>query len=131
MANIFLDTNYFIDAIHRRPERDIIGALEDHACYTSTLSVHIYCYIFKIRIPDSVLTAQLQKFRLIMFSNNILQFSLSGPTPDLEDNIQLHSAAEGECRYFLTRDRNLLKMTYFGKTRIVETLPWAIEAIHV
>lgn len=123
MANIFLDTNYFIDAIHRRPEKDIIDALEDHTCYTSTLSVHIYCYIFKIRIPDSVLTAQLQKFRLIIFSNDILQAALSGPTSDLEDNIQLHSAAEGECHYFLTRDKTLLKLAYFGKTRIADALP--------
>lgn len=123
MANIFLDTNYFIDGIHRRPERNILIALKEHTSHTSTLSVHIYCYIFKIRIPNLILTAQLEKFQLIPLSREILQLALSGPTPDLEDNIQLHSAAEGECHYFLTRDRSLLKLVFFGKTRIVEALP--------
>lgn len=35
---------------------------------------------------------------------------------------QLHSAAEAECDYFLTSDKKLLAMKFFGKTRIVSTL---------
>lgn len=44
--------------------------------------------------------------------------ALEGPTVDFEDNTQLHSAAEAECDYFLTNDEKLLKMKFFGKTRL-------------
>ena len=48
--------------------------------------------------------------------------SLDGPTKDLEDNIQLHSAAKTEADFFLTNDKKLLKMKFFGKMRIVTTI---------
>ena len=48
----------------------------------------------------------------------ILDKALQGPTKDLEDNIQLHSAAEADCDFFITRDRQLLALGYFGKTKI-------------
>jgi len=43
---------------------------------------------------------------------------MTGPTDDFEDNVQLHSAVMGDCDYFLTMDKKLIKMKYFGKMRI-------------
>lgn len=120
MGKVFLDTNLFIDAIHRQPEKKILSDLADFDVFISTLSVHIYCYSFKIKIPDATLFKQVEKFILIDFDTRILAKASEGPTPDLEDNIQLHSAAEEDCDLFLTADKTLLKMTFFGKTRLLE-----------
>lgn len=118
MAKVFLDTNYFIDSIHRKPEKEILESLESHIVYISTLSFHIYCYVFKINIPDNRILAQKEIFQIVEFSEDILDRSLKGPTNDFEDNVQLHSAAEAECDYFLTADKKLLDMKFFGKTQI-------------
>lgn len=122
MAKIFLDTNYFIDAIHRAPEKQILETLEGNIIYVSTLSFHIYCYSFKIKIPNTKVVLQKAKFQLINFSENILDKALKGPTADLEDNIQLHSAAEAQCDLFLTEDKGLLHMKFFGRTKIASDL---------
>jgi len=118
MGKVFLDTNCFIDAIHRKPEKQILESLIGHVICTSTLSFHIYCYSYKIKIPNKKILGQKDKFQLIDFSENILEKSLDGPSADLEDNIQLHSAAEAECDLFLTEDKKLLDLKFFGKTRI-------------
>lgn len=122
MAKVFLDTNIFIDAIHRAPEKQILDTLESNIIYVSTLSFHIYCYAFKIKIPDQRVIAQREKFQTVEFSEKILEKALNGPTDDLEDNIQLHSGSEVECDIFLTEDRKLLNMKFFGKTKIASTL---------
>lgn len=122
MAKIFLDTNYFIDAIHRQPEKQILENLKNQIVHVSPLSFHIYCYIFKIKIPDKNVLIQKEKFQIVELSENILEKALQGPTNDLEDNIQLHSAAEAECDFFLTEDQKLLNMRYFGKTQILSEL---------
>ncbi len=122
MARIFLDTNIFIDAIHRKPEKQILETLEGNIIYVSTLSFHIYCYSFKIKIPNQKVGLQKGKFQIIDFNSNILDKSLEGPTNDLEDNIQLHSAAEAECDIFLTSDEKLLKLKFFGKMEIKPSL---------
>ncbi|OGH10997.1 MAG: hypothetical protein A2857_00485 [Candidatus Levybacteria bacterium RIFCSPHIGHO2_01_FULL_36_15] len=118
MAKVFLDTNYFIDAIHRKPEKGIIESLENHSVYTSILSFHIYCYVCKIKLPNKIVFAQREKFLIVDFSGNILDKALLGPTSDFEDNTQLHSAAEAECDIFLTEDKKLLDMKFFGKVKI-------------
>jgi hypothetical protein len=92
--------------------------LPGHIVYVSTLSVHIFCYIYKVKFPNPVLKQQIFKFHLIDLSKKILENALAGPTPDLEDNIQLHSAAAADCDIFLTSDENLLKMKFFGKAKI-------------
>lgn len=122
MAKIFLDTNYFIDAIHRRPEKQILDLLTGHIVYISTLSFHIYCYAYKIKIPDKKVLLQKEKFQLVDFSEKILERSLINPTTDLEDNIQLHSAAEAQCDLFLTNDQQLLNLKFFGKVQIISIL---------
>lgn len=118
MAKVFLDTNYFIDSIHRKPEREILESLVNNIVYISALSFHIYCYIFKLKIPDIKVIAQKEKFQIVEFSEDILNRALQGPTSDFEDNVQLHSAAEGECEIFLTEDKKLLRMKFFGKVKI-------------
>lgn len=123
MAKIFLDTNTFIDSIHRKPEFMILDSLENHIVYISPLSLHIYCYIFKLKIPDNRVIAQRNKFQIIEFSEDILDKSLVGPTHDFEDNMQLHSAASAECDYFLTQDNKLLKLKFFGKVILGNRIP--------
>lgn len=120
MAKVFLDTNYFIDAIARKPEIKILDFLKDYVVYISTLSFHIYCYTYKIKMPDKKVLAQRGKFQLTDFSDAILDRALNGPTGDLEDNVQLHSAAEAECDLFLTNDKRLLGLKFFGKARIIQ-----------
>lgn len=120
MANIFLDTNKVIDIAIRKPKisREISG----HQVYISPLSIHVLCYSQHIKIPNNQLTHFKNQYEIINLSDEILNKSLTGPTPDLEDNIQLHCAAEAECDYFLTSDEKLLKMKFFGKTQITITI---------
>lgn len=122
MAKIFLDTNYFIDAVERRPEKAILEALLGHTSFISPLSIAVYCYLYKIKVPNKQLSAQLKEFQIVDISYNINEKSLLGPSQDFEDNIQLHSAAEADCDFFLTFDQKLLKMKFFGKTKIVDSL---------
>ncbi|OGD90303.1 hypothetical protein A2W45_04110 [Candidatus Curtissbacteria bacterium RIFCSPHIGHO2_12_41_11] len=122
MGKVFLDTNCFIDTIVRKPEIKILDSLKDYVVYISTLSFHIYCYTYKIKMPDKKVLAQRGKFQLTDFSEDILDRALNGPTDDLEDNVQLHSAAEAECDLFLTNDKRLLGLKFFGKAQIIQKL---------
>lgn len=122
MAKIFLDTNFFIDAVHRKPERDLLQSLKGHIVYVSPLSLHIYCYIFDIKMPNLNVLAQMDKFRLVDLSETIAKKTLKGPTQDLEDNIQLHSTAAVDCDFFLTNDKKLLRLKFFGKATITPHL---------
>ena len=121
MANIFVDTNYFVGLANRTPETEIAN-LDKHQAYISVLSCHILFYVNKVKVPDEKLNSYINDFNLTELTKNILDKALEGPTDDLEDNIQLHSAAEAECDYFLTNDEKLLKMKFFGKTKIVSYL---------
>ena len=122
MAKIFLDTNYFIDALHRKPEKVILESLENNIIYISPLSVHIYCYIFKINVKEISVFTQIEKFQIVDLSDNLVVRALEGPTPDFEDNVQLHSAANAECDMFLTEDKKLLEMKFFGKVKITNSI---------
>lgn len=120
MVRVFLDTNVYIDAAKR--DKNVLESLRNELLFISTLSTHIIFYSLKLKVPDRDIDAVQQQFGTVSFSEDILIKALTGPTPDLEDNIQLHSAAEAECDYFLTSDKKLLAMTYFGKTKMVSTL---------
>lgn len=120
MAKIFLDTNYFLDIVWRNTQKSPFLSSGDNQIYISILSVHIYAYSAKIKIPDQNLVDELKKFIILDLNEKILNMAITGPTTDLEDNIQLHSAAEADCDLFLTNDKALLKMTFFGKTRLLE-----------
>ena len=121
MAKVFVDTNYFIGLAGRTPETDS-KTLDRHDAFISTLSCHIYCYVNKVKIPNKKFDSYVSEFNLINFSNNILKKAQQGPTIDLEDNVQLHSAVEAECEYFLTNDKKLLKMKFFGKAKIAKSI---------
>src|SRR5579859_3942965 len=118
MAKVFIDTNCFIGLANRLPEIDS-ESLNTHQGFISTLSCHILFYIYKVKVPHAELNSLIEDFNLINFDNKILIKSLVGPTQDLEDNIQLHSAAEKDCEIFLTLDKKLLEMKFFGKTQII------------
>ncbi len=119
MARVFLDTNYLIDAIERQPEKEILKSLKDHTSFISPLSIAIYCYLYKIKVPNKFLSIQLREFQIVELSYVACAKSLEGPTGDFEDNIQLHSAAVAECDLFLTSDKKILDMRFFGKTQIL------------
>ena len=121
MAKVFLDTNYFIGLANRVPEVET-DILHKHQGFVSILSCHILFYINKEEVPNEKVNSFINDFNLINLDTSILKKSLVGPTKDLEDNIQLYSAVESECQYFLTFDKELLKMKYFGKMEIVDTL---------
>ena len=120
MAKVFLDTNFLIDALHRKPERQIVDSLENHIAYVSALSFHIYCYVFNIKIPNEKISRIKEKFQIVDFSEDVLTKSLQGPTSDFEDNIQLHSAAESDCTLFFTSDKSLLRLKSFGEILITQ-----------
>jgi len=121
MAKIFLDANYLIDWIEKRRKIDATQ-FKPHILYTSPLSLLIYAYLYKIEVPNEKLKNLVEEILLLTINEAVVTKSLIGPTNDFEDNVQLHSAAEGECDCFLTGDKNLLKMKFFGKTKIAENL---------
>ena len=118
MAKVFVDTNCFIGLANRIPEIDS-ESLNTHQGFISTLSCHILFYVNKVRVPHAELNSFIEDFNIINFDNKILIKSLVGPTKDLEDNIQLHSAAENDCEIFLTLDKKLLEMKFFGRSQII------------
>ena len=118
MAKVFLDANVFIDLIEKRKPISI-EELSLHTLYLSPLSVHIMIYLYKYKIPDERLANIDRFFKLVPFNTRLIVQALDGPTANLEDNIQLHSAAEAECDTFLTGDDQLLKMKFFGKVKIL------------
>lgn len=120
MAKLFIDANLLFDISERNPAQR--NVLSGHSVYVSPLSYHILFYIYKYKVPNQAIIEHKNELQIVDLTEKILTNALRGPTPDLEDNIQLHSAAESECDCFLTNDKDLLKMTYFGKTRIVDHL---------
>lgn len=84
--------------------------------------MHIYCYIFKFNIKDIAIIAQIDKFQLVDFSDDVVLRAIQGPTSDFEDNVQLHSAANAECDAFLTEGKKLLEMKFFGKVKITNSI---------
>ena len=121
MANVFLDTNILIDITRGRNNNDLPQALDQYSIYVSPLSVHILYYSSKTRVPNAVTRHIIDEMKIVDLTKSILDKSLDGPTVDLEDNIQLHSAVEADCDFFITRDQQLLSYGYFGKTKITNT----------
>jgi len=120
---VFLDTNKIIDIFEPRGKGrltpEMVNGMEIHI---SPLSIHVLCYIGKYKIPSEKLERIEDYYKIVDFDEQILALALKGPTNDLEDNIQLHSASQSGCDIFLTDDKKLLNMHYFGKVRIVSKL---------
>ena len=119
MARVFLDANVVIDIIEERTEWSL-DDLNRYRLFVSPLSIHILVYLYKYRIPNSKLDRIEEYWSFIAVDKAVSLKALQGPTKDYEDNIQLHSAAEANCDLFLTRDKKLLKMKFFGKTKIIQ-----------
>ena len=118
MARVYLDANYFIDLVEKRKSVSI-NQFVDYKLFLSPLSIHIYTYLYKIKLPNPKLQ-EIQAFiNVVPIDEVITSKSISGPTPDFEDNLQLHSSVSSECDYFLTNDKYLLSLRFFGKTQIV------------
>jgi len=121
MKKIFLDANFFIDLIEGRSPIDIYQ-FKNQALFISPLTVHIYFYVYKIKIADQKFLSFLDFFNLVDLNEEILRNAFEGPTNDLEDNIQLHSASFSDCDLFLSSDKKLLKLKFFGKVKIQNKL---------
>lgn len=120
MARVFLDTNFYIDITKRAKKK--WEPLRGNLLFISPLSTHILFYARKLKVPDQEINELQKQFGIIPLSKFILYKAQEGPTKDLEDNIQLHSAAEADCDIFLTSDHKLLKLKFFGKVQILPTL---------
>lgn len=121
MARVFLDANFYIDITKRAKEK--WQSLKENLLFISPLSTHILFYTRHLRVPDKDVEEIQEQFGIIPLTKNILGKALAGPTSDLEDNIQLHSAVEADCDIFLTSDQKLLKLKFFGKAQILFELP--------
>jgi len=121
MAGVFLDTNILVDYFERLGWKNA-EHLDKSDLFVSVLSVHILAYSYKYKIPDDRIDKIFKAFNLVDFDKVVLVRASQGPTEDLEDNIQLHSAVAVDCDVFLTSDRKLLKLGYFGKVRICDRL---------
>ena len=121
MAKIFRDANVFKNIVEKRkiPKRQ---SFLNHTLFISPLSIHILTYIYKYKVPDDRLKEPNGFFHLVSFDKEITIKALIGPTTDFEDNVQLHSAANTNCDIFLTSDRQLLNIKFFGKTVIASSL---------
>lgn len=117
MAKVFLDTNIYIDIIKKRTDRELED-FQGHDLFISSLSIHILTYIFKSKIPDPELDVKLESFNIVTLDAKIVEKALIGPTNDFEDNVQLHSAAESDCNIFLTNDKKIKELKFFGKVKI-------------
>ena len=120
MARIFLDTNFYIDVTKRAKGK--WETLAGNLIFISPLSTHILFYARKLKVPEETINELQEQIGIVTFTKYILDKAMQGPTSDLEDNIQLHSAAEAECDIFLTTDKKLLDMKFFGKTRLTSLL---------
>lgn len=117
MARVFLDANTFIDLIVPRGIKNL-QQFENHELFISPLSVHIFLYVYKQKVPLRKLENLIKYLSLTPLDNELTNKALRGPTDDFEDNIQLHSAAAADCNFFLTNDQKLLNMRFFGRVEM-------------
>ncbi len=117
MATIFLDANVFLDVARKRTALTLQD-FGDQILVISPLSIHIFFYLYKGKVPDLKIVDLCERFIFSPFSAAINHSAMEGPTADFEDNVQLHSAAAADCTLFLTRDKKLLATEYFGSMRI-------------
>ena len=118
MEKIFLDTNTFIDILEDR-DPSLRDMLAGNALYISTASIPIWVYVYKLDIDQINKSLIFEVFNLVSQTVEITKRAFTGPLKDYEDNIQLHSAAVSECSVFLTNDKEVLDLGYFGDMKIV------------
>lgn len=121
MEKIFLDTNTFIDLVESR-DLNLRKVLSSNEIYASVASIGIWTYVYKKNVPNKKLLDLFDTFNFVENTNEIAKKAMLGPTKDYEDNVQLHSSVESLCEIFLTKDKDLLKLGYFGKVAIKDSL---------
>ena len=100
----------------------LIESLISHKLYISVITLGTWAYVYKHSIPLSKPEQLINTFNFVDATSDIAKKSLFGPTNDFEDNVQLHSASDSNCNTFVTKDAKLLKLGYFGKVRICDSL---------
>lgn len=118
MDKYFLDTNCLIDLVEER-DLSYSNFLEDKNLSISALSIHILTYVVKHRVPHKNLNMIDESFNITSVDRKISLRAMEGPTSDFEDNTQLHCAAECGASVFLTNDKKLLNLAFFGKMKII------------
>lgn len=121
MAKVFLDANYFIDLVEERRSINI-NSFSEQSLYISAISIHILTHLYKYKVPSQKLNVAIGNFSVVPTHKKLVKKALMGPTSDFEDNVQLHSASKARVDYFLTSDKKLLKMKFFGDVEIVTSL---------
>ncbi len=121
MAKLFLDANCLIDLIENRDET-LAQQLTGHQLVISALSIHILCYVGKHTMPSNLLDQALSYFTTVSMNQEIATKSLQGPTPDFEDNVQLHSALFSQCEYFVSRDEKLINSTDWQLVPVIKPI---------
>ena len=121
MENIFVDVNVLMDILGDR-KFGFEEILDKKTITVSALSFHILMYIMKLKVPNSKLNKYRKSCLIVALNKKVIKDAMIGPSVDFEDNVQLHSAVVGNCDYFLTLDKKLLKMKYFGKMKIGDKL---------
>ncbi len=117
MEKVFLDTNIFIDLVENR-NNELRQFTTDSTLYISVVTLNIWVYAYKHVVPNSKFDFIFETYNIVSSNGNIARKASMGPTNDFEDNVQLHSAIEENCDLFVTKDKGLLKLGYFGKMRI-------------
>lgn len=114
MANIFLDVNILVNVIQQGVSYDT-GQKQSY--YISALTIHILMYLSRNR-RNELVESLARKLHIVDYTEDIVLKGFTGPTQDYEDNVQLHSAIKGICDLFYTKDKELLKLGYFGSMKI-------------
>ncbi len=121
MVKTYFDINVLVDLIGDR-KHDFWSMVKNHQIFTSTLAIHILMYVSKFKVPNEMIVDLIKNIIIIDFVEQMMEKAMIGPTDDFEDNVQLHSAVEADCDYFLTLDKKLLNMKYFGKMEIIDQI---------
>lgn len=121
MARVFLDANVFIDIAEER-KNVTLGQFGHHKLFISPLSIHILTYMYKYKLPDKKLLNLRKYYTIVPLYTSIVNKALEGSTKDFEDNVQLHSASYAECDLFLTNDKKLLDLKFFGTMKIAASV---------
>jgi predicted nucleic acid-binding protein len=121
MARVYLDANSFIDVIENREAVDL-ESFKGHSLFISPLSIHILVYVYRYKMPNNKLAKLTDFINVATLDQQTASKSLVGPTNDFEDNVQVHTAAMADCEIFLTKDKKLLGLKFFGKLQIISSL---------
>lgn len=122
MVKAFIDTNVLLDLIlENRPDNPAANKL-----FSAARSGYIECGISTQSIIDAEYTARksgmgfesfksilqhlLSFVKILSIDQLDLLWAISHHSGDFEDDAQYASAYSGVCDYFITRDKNLLKL---------------------